>query len=163
MMYKIHQRPMMLLEAMIAFALVVLCTIPLISPHTAMLKAQRQFIRKIDLDHAVNLLYAFVLEQLYMNTIGWNELTHRTFPIYKEDLQRLGSGNVLGYEGSYQFHEVKHKPNDENAPYFLYLLTLTFNLVPSELSLATDEVKKNNTLKYSYEVFVVRDKRPEKA
>lgn len=163
MMHRIRKRQMMLLEAMIAFALVVLCAIPLIAPHTAMLKAQRQFIRKIDLDNAVNLLYASVLEQLYLNTIGWNELTHRTFPIYKEDLQRLGFGNALGYEGSYQFHEVRHKPNDENAPYFLYLFKLTFSFLPDELSKATDDVKEKNTLKYIYEVFVVRDKRPEKA
>lgn len=152
----------MMLEAMIAFALVVLCAIPLIAPHTAMLKAQRQFIRKIDLDHAVNLLYASVLEQLYMNTIGWNELLHRPFPILKEDLQRLGLSAALGYEGSYQFHVKEQKPKDENAPYKLYLFTLTFQLIPDEFSKKADDIKEKNTLRYTYEVFVVRDRRPEK-
>lgn len=161
-MKKIRKRPIMMLEAMIAFALVVLCAIPLIAPHTAMLKAQRQFIRKIDLDHAVNLLYASVLEQLYMNSIGWNDLLNHAFPIRKEDLQRLGFTYGLGYEGSYQFHIIKRKPKDENDPYSLYLLNLTFSLLPEELSKAADDVKEKNTVKYTYEVFVVRDRRPEK-
>lgn len=151
----------MLLEAMIAFALVVLCALPLLAPHAAMLKAQRQFIRKVDLDHVVNLLYASVLEQLYLNTIGWNDLMQNTFPIAKEDVQKLGFPNV-NYEGSYNFIEVKprFKPNDVDANYSLFLVTLTFNFIPSELTAASAEVKKANTLKYSYEVFLVRDRRP---
>lgn len=153
--FKLRKRMMLLLEAMIAFALVVLCALPLISPHVGMLKAQRKFVRKVDLDHAVNLLYASVLEQLYVNSLGWNEIFQASFPISKEELQ------PLGYEGSYNFNEVppRFKPRDPNAPYALYLVTLTFNFLPVELSQAPDDVKQKNTLKYRYEVFVVRDRR----
>lgn len=161
MMHKLRKRPVMMLEAMIAFALVVLCALPLIAPHTAMLKAQRQFIRKVDLDHTVNLLYASVLEQLYMNTIGWSDLM-RPFPIHKEDLERLGFSNGLGYEGSYQFQIESRKPKDENSPYMLYLFNLTFHLIPEALSKATDDVKRDNAQIYTYKVFIVRDRRPEK-
>lgn len=159
--YKLRQRPLMLLEAMIAFALVVLCALPLLAPHAAMLKAQHQFIRKVDLDHVVNLLYASVLEQLYLNTIGWNDLMQNSFPIAKEDLQKLGYPNVY-YEGSYNFIEVKprYKPTDVNADYALFLVTLTFNFIPSELAGKGADVKDKNTLKYRYEVFLVRDRRP---
>jgi hypothetical protein len=156
---------MMLLETMIAFALIVLCVLPLLTPHIAMLKAERQFVRKIDLDHVVNLLYASVLEKLYLNEIGWNELMQNDFPITKEDLEKLGYSSLLAYQGSYNFKEVppRFKPRDVNADYSLHLLTLTFNFIPSELSQKEEEVKQKNLLKYQYKVFIVHDKRPTNA
>lgn len=154
----------MLLEAMIAFGLVVLCVFPLLAPHVAMLKAQRTFIRKVDLDHVVNLLYASVLEQLYINSISWGDIAQNTFTIHPEELQKLGYASILTFAGSYNFNEVspRFKPSDPNAPYSLHLVTLTFNFLPVELSGASDEVKQKSILKYRYEVFLVRDRRPEK-
>lgn len=158
-MLLLHKRPIMLLETMIAFALVVLCVLPLIAPHVGMLKVQRQFIRKIELDHAVNLFYASVLEQLFLNTIDWNELTQSSFPLSDQELQRLR------YEGSYNFIEVepRFKPRDPHAPYALYLVTLTFNFLPLELKKSSEEIQQKNLLKYRYEIFLVRDLRPENA
>jgi hypothetical protein len=146
---------MMLLEVLIAFALIVLCALPLIAPHVGLLKVQHQFLRKVDLDHAINLLYGSVLEQLYMNSIGWADLMQNQFPIPEQEFQRLG------YFGSYNFNEVAptYKPRDPEAPYALYRLTLTFNFIPLEFARASDEIKQKNTLKYRYEVFVVRDRR----
>lgn len=147
----------MLLETMIALALIVLCLFPLLAPHLALYKAERAFIRKIDLDHQVSLFYASILEKLYTNAIQWEELMQNQFPLPKEGFAQ--------YEGSYNFNEVPphFKPKDVQAPYSLYLFTLTFNFVPSELNQKSDEVKKANTVKYQYQVFVVRDRRPQNA
>ncbi len=155
----------MLLEVMIAFALVVLCVFPLLAPHVAMLKAERQFIRKVDLDHVVNILYADVLEKLYLNDLGWNDLMQTEFSIPNERIKSLGYSPLLGYEGSYNFKEVppRFKPRDVNALYSLFLFTLTFNFIPTELSQASEEEKEKGRLKYRYDVFVVRDRRPENA
>lgn len=131
------RRPFMLLEALLAFALVVLCVLPLIAPHVGMLKAERKFIQKVDLDHTVNLLYASILEQLYKNSIDWNVLTQGQ-PV-----------PIPGYEGHYQFKVENYKPLDETANYHLYLLNLTF----------TFEQKNEKPLEYLYKVFVVRDRR----
>jgi hypothetical protein len=149
------RRFFLLLETMIALALIVLCVFPLLAPYLAMYRAEKDFIRKIDLDHQVNLFYASVLEKLYLNAISWEELMHHQFLLPKEAL--------LAYEGSYNFNEVapRFKPKEADAPYSLFLFTLTFNFIPIELSQKSDEVKKANTLKYRYEVFVVRDRRPQ--
>ena len=71
---EVKKRYVSLLEVLIAFALIVLCVLPLIYPHVAMFKSQKAFIRKVELDHVVNLLYAKILEKLYMNSIPWQEL-----------------------------------------------------------------------------------------
>ncbi len=151
----------MLLEAMIAVAIIVLCLFPLLTPHVAMYQAEQQFIRKVDLDHVVNQLYASVIEKLYLNQIGWNELMLNQFPVTKEELQKFGYSTLLNYEGSYNFNEVppRFKPRDINAPYSLYLVTLTLNFIPTELQMKSDEEKRAKTVKYQYEIFLVRDRR----
>jgi hypothetical protein len=149
-----------LLEVLIAFALVAMCVLPLIYPHVAMLKSQNAFIRKVELDHTVNLIYARVLEKLYANTIPWGELGQTVFPVDNALLNEIPYQKPFYFIGSYNFFEVppRFKPKDP-GDYSLYLYKLTFNFLPVEYAKASDEVKKKQALKYQYDVFVVRDLR----
>jgi len=144
------RRYMMLLEVMIAFALVALCILPLIYPHVAIYRAQRQFERKVQLDHAVNLLYGEVVQRLYLNRIPWDQLLHASFPVDEAMLTNAGvDPTQYSYVGNYRFTEELHKPK-KPAPYSVWLLNLTFRFVPKEKTSA-------EPLEYEYEVFIVRD------
>jgi len=154
------RRHQSLLEVLIAFALIVLCVLPLIYPHVAIYKAQNTFVRKIELDHVVNLLYGRVLEKLYMNTIPWNDLAQTTFHVDGELLKEVQFNKPFYFTGSYNFFETpsKFKPKKPEN-YSLHLYKLTFNFVPIEFAKGSNDVKESNLIKYQYDVFVVRDLR----
>lgn len=142
-----------LIEVLIAFALVVMCILPLIYPHVFMVKTQHQFIRKIELDHAVNVLYGDTLAALQMNRIPWKEIIDgKRIPITEDQLKAAGLEDKLLYQGSYQFSIQKKKPEQE-SPETAYLLNLTYSFVPTLLT--NDAEKQKKTLHYSYQVFLV--------
>lgn len=155
------KRHQSLLEVLIAFALIALCVLPLIYPHVAIYRDQSKFAHKLELDHAVNLLYGKVLEKLYMNTIPWNELAQTAFPVDDALLHEIGYDKRLFYQGSYNFFDEppKFKPKDPASPYSLYLYKLTFTFIPIELAKTPEKVKDTDKIKYRYDVFVVRDLR----
>jgi len=155
---KKNKRHFLLLEVLIAFALIVLCAIPLIAPHVALLKSQRQFIQKIELDHMVNLIYADILEKLHRNDIGWGTIEHGTiFPIDETMLKRLSLSKPFPYEGYYQIQMVRHKP-PRPAAYTLYLLKLSIQFLPLNIARnGTAKEKENQLLKYEYDIFVERN------
>jgi len=156
------KRPILLLEVLIAFAIIVLCIFPLIYPHAAMAKSQREFVRKIELDHAVTLLFAQIYQDLYTNRIPWPDIeNNKRFEIQSQDLQKYNDNKKLLFRGIYWFEIVKHKPNaktpqETNA----YLINLNFTFYP-ENEKKEKEIKKKN-LTYSYTLFVLRDLRPVK-
>ena len=101
----IRKQPFLLLEVMIAFSLIVLCIFPLISPHIELYKAKKLFLNRLEQDHVVNVLYVDLLEKLYRNEIPWETLQDKKkIPFEK-----------LGYQGTYQFEEIKHKPPEETG------------------------------------------------
>jgi hypothetical protein len=149
------KRHFLLLEVLIAFALIVLCVFPLISPHSVMLRSQSQFIRKIELDHLVNLLYGHITEQLYFNKIPWQDLENGTvFPVTNELLSAAGFTALLPFEGTYTFNEKKRKPkkDDEKVDeYVLYIFELKFAFHPSG-----ESPSKNDQI-YTYQFFLARN------
>ncbi len=131
---KKHKRYFLLLEVMISFALVVLCALPLIYPHTYILRMQREFIQEIELDHYVNNNYAELTEMLYKNQVPWEVISgKRTLPLNPPDIP---------VTGTLQFEEKKHKP-DEAPTYGVYLFEITYTFT--------------NGLKYTYNLMLVRD------
>ncbi len=150
-----------ILEVLIAFVLIVLCILPLIYPHVEMYKSELRFLKKIELDHSVNLIYAKILENLYMNTYLWSDLDHRIYEIDQELLKNSHIEEKLNYIGTYNFFEEKprFKPKDKSAPLTIYLYKLTLNFVPAEWAKSSLEERAKHTLKYQYDVFVVRDLR----
>lgn len=156
----LRKRPFILLEVLIAFALIVICILPLIYPHVGMLNAQKEFVRKVELDHVVNLLYVKVLERLHLNSYGWNELLSSHFEIDSQMIAEAGYTKPFPYKGTFNFLEEKPRYKPRKAgPYHLYLFTLTFHFLPNQFSEASEAVKNRNRVSFQYKVFVVRDQR----
>lgn len=154
-----RKRPFLLLEVLIAFALVIFCAIPLIAPHVDMFRAQRSWLDKEELDHAVNLLYVDLLEKLYTNKIDW--ITLRGEPeviITPEMLKEAGYTKPLYFTGKYKFTLDRFKPKKEDQ-FNLYLYDLTFSFVPIALAKADTETQKKQSIDFNYKVFVARDLR----
>jgi|GEM_PF-1735476 len=153
-MIKRSKRPILLLEVMIAIALIVMAAIPLIYPHLYLLRTQRHFMDKVELDHVVNLHFVDVMEKLYNNQISWAAvLNELDFPITEEELEQYSGNKRFPFKGSYRFKVQIFKPKGEaGAALTLYLLDLDYLFTPTNQSSAID-----NQLKYHYDLFVVRD------
>jgi hypothetical protein len=157
-----RKRTLLLLEVLIAFALVVLCALPLIYPHVFILRSEREFVDTIELDHAANLLYANRLQKLYLNEIGWDEIEEeRKVPITDTMMQESGITREFPFKGEYQFFIIKRKPPKPEDRLYLVRLILSFastkKTKKSDNELSSDQQKK---LTYAYDIFIER--RPKK-
>lgn len=145
---KKSRRHILLLEVLIAFALVVLCIFPLIAPHVFILKAQYEFNDKIILDQKISQFYAQTLEKIYKNEIPWSAFEQEThFPIEKE---QLGMDAHFDYSGTYHFKIVRQK-GKEKQPFNANVVTLTISLVPTIKQ--EDSMKSSKALNYEYRFF----------
>lgn len=150
---RVKKRHMILLEVMIALALIALCVIPLLAPHAFLLKQQRKFISTVELDHAVNLLHVETLEKMHEKKINWQSIQEGVvFPVDEDALKRANGDKSLPFVGSYRFEKVGRKFNEKEF-WGTNLLRLTFTFLPKEL-VENEKEKEKQTLKYSYEVFV---------
>lgn len=154
-----RRRHVTLMEVLIAFVLVTFCLIPLLSPHVAILKEQHQFLRKIQLDHAVNLYTGHVVEKLHRSEIPWYMIEEsKTMPIEDELLRQFNLDQPLAFKGIYRFDVIKSKPkNAESGAPKAYLLKLNFYFLPGkgEHSVAEFTDKKNPN-QYAVDLFVRR-------
>lgn len=152
----IRKRSIALLEVLIAFTLVTLCALPLIYPHIAIFKAERQFLSVIDLDHAVNLLFANRLEKLYLHEVSWEDVdSGKSFPVDQQLLLESGFKGALPYQGKYQFVEQRHKPEKQPED-AVYLFKLIFEFTPLQKNELNELLENNNTLVYEYEIVIER-------
>lgn len=143
------RRDLTLLEVLIAFSIVVLCIFPLLYPHVAIFRQQSSFIEKIEMDHAVNLLFGKVYEKLYMQEIPIQDiLEHKTFPITNELLKEAGYTKKPTFTGTYQFTEKKKEKSNETKSETAYLLTLLF-------SLTSNQNIKEEPYHFTYKIFLV--------
>jgi hypothetical protein len=161
-MHSLKRRPILLLEVLIAFAIIVLCIFPLIYPHAMMAKSQREFIHKIELDHAVTLLFAQIYQDLLTNKIEWADIEgKKQFEISQQDLQKFSQGKKLPFTGSYSFKPVIHKPKSQTPQETTaYIFTLTFNFQPQYITPKMRFKSRSKAgLKYKYKLFILRDLR----
>lgn len=150
----LQKRSILLLEVMIAIALIVLAAIPLIYPHVYLLRAQRHFLEKIELDHAVNLHFVNLMEQLYLNKISWAAVVNEEeFSFSNDTFREMGYKSPFPFQGSYRFKVEKHKPKGESeSTLTLYLLDLDYSF-----HLKKQPSNSDYRLNYHYNLFVVRD------
>lgn len=152
-LYRCQQRPIVLLEVLIAFALIVLCALPLIYPHIFVLKSEKAFVSTIQLDHAVNLLYINRLEKLYQNKIDWHEIeSGKEVVIDTQMLTESGIREPLSFTGTYHFEEMTHKPQDP-VEKTIYLYSMIFNFLPTK-DIAPYLDRK--PIKYEYSLVIER-------
>lgn len=137
---------MILLEILIALALVALCMIPLISPHITLIQQQKRFDATMEIDRVVNLLYVDILERMQKNEIPWNKIQDRSSQIPIDDiLERLQEKNIP-LTGFYQFGEIIHKANKDTG-WEVHHLSLTFAITPKGSS---------NPLVFPFSIPVIR-------
>lgn len=141
-MAKIHKRHILLLEVLIAIAIIVMCIVPMLQPHLYMLQEEKSFIREVELDRVVGVVYTNLLvDRFYRPNITWDEiLSGYTHPIDSPDLTRLG------YTGSYSFKLDKKKGKMAEDEFALDLLKVTLAFQP----------KGGKPISYSYDLFVQR-------
>lgn len=157
MIYK--KRHALLLEILIALAIVALCILPLLSPHATILNQQQRFLKKTSLDHAVNLLYVDVLEQLQKNTIPWQAIeTSAQLPVGEDMLKRAGYDQPLPFSGFFRFdvkpHEKSGEPSikgNKNTGWYVYKLVVTFVFT------SNDEKKGAAKYIFPYRLTVLRN------
>ncbi len=142
-MIKTRKRHILLLEVMIAIAIILMCIVPMLQPHIFMLVEEKEFIREVDLDRVVGLLYSDLLvEKFYRNTILWSEIESgepRTID--------NADANRLGYKGTYNFKVKLKKSKINENDYALDLVTVKYDFIPTN---------GKKTLSYSYDLFVQR-------
>ncbi len=149
-MQKVKKRKVLLLEVLIAFALVVMCAFPMLYPHVFMVKSEKRFVREVELDRLVDILYADILEQLYKNEIGWETLqTSIQRPLQNAAVAKLN------YKGYYMFED--HSKNGKEEGQSHHLLELTFTFYPADSAHNILEATHNKSLlKYTYNVYIER-------
>ena len=149
----IRRHSVLLLEVIIAFALVALCVLPLIYPQIFILRSERQFINEVQLDHKVNILYGDIMEKLYRQEIPWQDIVdEKVFPI---DLSLGGKSEEkkeIHYKGSYKFIKKKQKAPDD-SPHNVYVYRLIFSFQPNEGMLLE---KNQKPLVYEYLIPIER-------
>lgn len=147
-----------LIEVLIAFVLVSFCMIPLIYPHVAILKEQHQFLRKIQLDHAVNLYTGHLIEKLHKSEIPWYMIEEGKVMNVDEEILRQMSPEVSGFKGVYRFDVLKSKPKKaEPGSPKAYLLKLHLYFLPGKEEHAfTEYSDKKNPYQYDVDLFVKR-------
>lgn len=151
------RRHILLLEVLIAFALVALCIFPLIAPHVFMLKAQHQFNRKIALDQTASLVYARILEKVYRNEIPWQAFEQKqAFPIEGELLTKLGLEPDFASKGTYQFSISRQKGNKEQ-PFSANVISVEIAFEPKGAPPKGDEEKREKGRSvYKYQFFAAK-------
>jgi len=141
--HRIVRLPIVLLEVLIAFALIALCILPLIYPHVFILRSENKFISSVELDHFVNLLYADTLQKLYQNDIPWQDIERGVeMPIDPQLVQEKGFKN-FPYTGSYKFSKVRKKTNQDTGK-GAYLMALTYTFTTKPGFFLEKDLKDNN-------------------
>ncbi|HRD56303.1 MAG TPA: type II secretion system protein [Parachlamydiaceae bacterium] len=120
---KYQKRTFLLFEVLIAFALIALFAIPLISPHISMLKAQKELEIKTRINHAANIIYVHLVEKMHKNEIALQDIEEgKILAVQAELLQ-----GILGYRAFYSFKIDKSKKKDDDSlAAYVAVLKVTF-------------------------------------
>lgn len=153
-----RRRPIVLLEVLIAFALVAICALPLIYPHVFILRSEKKFIATVELDHLVNLLFAELLQKLYQNEIAWPDLENgKDLPIDSHLLESIGYRESLPFVGTYKFITIRQKPR-KAADKTVYLFRLELTFIPKPGLFLEKKLKGDDTkIIYNYQIAVERN------
>lgn len=117
---------MLMLEVLIALAIVSLCLLPLISPHVLVYKAQKEFSDSIEMGRKANELFGEILERLHKNEIPWQAIQEKHLLPLEELLSKSKLSKEF-YQGKYQFTILEQKENLETG-WGMHLLNLEISL-----------------------------------
>jgi hypothetical protein len=130
---------------MIAFLLVALCAIPMMSTHVHMYKEQKKMAHLIELDHVVNLLHAQIVEDLYVRGASggsFKELLNQKIEVKSPELAKL-------FDLSYELTIDRPRCEKDRQESTKFLLDLMIKAVQKE--------RPNKEYVYNTKVFVIRE------
>jgi hypothetical protein len=144
------KRHILLLEVLVAIAIVVLCIVPLLRPHLFILTEEKRFIREVELDRLVGILYAnLLIEGFYHGNIKWDTIANgESIPLDDPAVRDLG------FTGSYKFSLEKKKAKVEEDNYILNLIRISYSF---------DPIGGGTSVVYSYDLFVQRGEPKDKS
>lgn len=76
------RRSYLLLEVLIAMTLVALVAVPMLRPAVAILRDEQSTVRQLENERLVHQVHVSLLEDLYRNTIPWEEVTTEQWQTY---------------------------------------------------------------------------------
>jgi hypothetical protein len=144
---KVKKRALLLLEVLIACVILIFCASTLLSPQVSMALQQRQIVRKGALNNWMNRYYAKFLEDLYKNSIPFDQLVNKVpFSIENDELQQLS------FEGSCKCESIHHKPLKKESSEHYYVIQATFSF--------DDLLDKNRStpIQFEYHFFVTQER-----
>lgn len=146
---------MLLLEVLIAFALVALCILPIIAPQLAIVKEQKAFVRYMEIDHASHKLFVDVLEKLYTNRIDWGSIESKSPHIIPENML------PKGFEGAYflELIDKKHDGATRNGPakeWIVYKVQITFTFTEKGQEKNRNEKLAKRSLSFPYKITLLK-------
>jgi hypothetical protein len=144
------RRYLTLLEVLVAFSIVVMSIFPLLYPHVFIFRQQSVYTQKIEMNHAVNLMFGEIYQRLYQQEIPLSEiLESREFAIDETLLKMAGYEGRQGFTGDYHFRLVKGKTDDSKSK-AAYLVELIF-----DLKLKGEEPQK--IYHFDYTIFIYQE------
>jgi hypothetical protein len=143
------RRHFLLLEVLIAFLFVASAMLPLLYPHFYIFQREKQFIKKIRTDIAINLFYADIIEQLQKNEISWHLIEEgHTFSIDEDFWRKKEFREEIPFTGEYRFEIPLKKKNKVFGLYRLKLILTIFSPRSNTQPENTEECPKNQTCSY---------------
>lgn len=140
------KRPYLLLELLIAFALLTACLLPLTQNPLTMVGKEREMLQELELTREADLLFADVKQRLYTNKISYENLTRseETLKLFKLE---LGKNYTKEFNREIRFR-ASAKPKKGKAGEDIRLVKVHIVFVSKK------KQKKKNTQKFIYNVFV---------
>lgn len=134
------RRYFLLLEVLLAMAIVTLCVFPLVTPIVAIYRAERKLSREILLDGYVNRLYVDFVKALHRKQISFDALIDPTAEMIEDPQLK-----AWGFEGKREIELIKSKPKLPETPWrFLFQVHYTF----------WEKGKDPERLDYTYQFYV---------
>ncbi|NGX57618.1 MAG: hypothetical protein K940chlam3_00511 [Chlamydiae bacterium] len=140
------KRHILLLEVLIALALVALCAFPLLAPQLMMIRSERLFLDEIESDRIANIIFVNIAQQMYQNRITWEQLQNReAVPVGQDLLKGVTLTKNWPYEMTYRFGKPQTKPSGKPPQFALFPVWIT--MTP----------KEGKPLNFFYELFVEKE------
>ncbi|GAB4238105.1 MAG: hypothetical protein Tsb0021_17890 [Chlamydiales bacterium] len=136
------RRPFLLLEVLIALAIVSLCAIPLIAPNLWLIKAEKEFLQTIENDRIAHLIFLHVVENLYNNVYSWENLkNNEEIPFSLESIPAIPENWPFEVTVRSKVAQSKTGLTDEHS-FNLLEITITIKKTP-EIKGEKDLIVKN--------------------
>ena len=127
----LYKRPFLLLEILIAFLLVALCAVPLVSQPLKLYRAEIQSLERLERERLADWTFSEIKELFLKNEIPWNKIPSKgeqsgPFPLPKAQIDIPGC-SPKSIERSFTLQCKGEKEGIRNEPYRLLWVDIQFS------------------------------------